>query len=322
MKISTIVPVYNTEKYVGCCIESIISQTYPDWELILVDDGSTDGSLNIMESYAKKDSRINVIHQENAGPGIARNSGIVQATGEYIVFIDSDDVIRPDYFEKLSKETADVIFIDIDQVDEDFHILHKEHMSDYQALSKDEFLRDQMTGKILWGGVRKAVKSELLLKNKIRFTEHKVGEEAIYSFLLLYYAESFSFIKGTVYMYVNRTGSQSDTKDDDPWGSIAVSLKEKILQAGVYDQYANTLNAFIVTAAIVSLDKMAGKYKWSEYKIRAEKRVKKCRREIDSNNPVDINHMNDKAKVLYPFIKAGIITPIYIVSHLNRMRKK
>ena len=139
MKISTIVPVYNTEKYVGRCIDSIISQTYPDWELILVDDGSTDGSLNIIESYAKKDPRINVIHQKNEGPGMARNSGIVQATGEYIVFIDSDDVIRPDYFEKLSKETAAVVFIDIDQVDEYYHILHKEHMSDYQALSKAMF---------------------------------------------------------------------------------------------------------------------------------------------------------------------------------------
>lgn len=322
MKISTIVPVYNTEKYIGRCIDSIISQTYFDWELILVDDGSTDGSLNIMKSYAKKEPRIKVIHQENAGPGIARNSGIAQAAGEYVVFIDSDDIIISDYFEKLSKETADVVFIDIDQVDEDFHILHKEHMSDYKALSKDEFLRSQMTGKILWGGVRKAAKSEVLLKNNIRFTEHKVGEEAIYSFLLLYYAESFSFIEGTVYEYVNHTGSQSDTKDDDPWGSIAVSLKEKMLQIGVYDQYANTLNAFVATAAIVSLDKMAGKYKWSEYKIKAGNRVKRCRKEMDSDNPVDIRHMNDKAKTLYPFIKAGLITPIYIVSCVNRIRKK
>lgn len=322
MKISTIVPVYNTAKYVGRCIDSIISQTYSDWELILVDDGSTDESLDILTSYAKKENRIKIIHQVNAGPGIARNSGIAQAIGEYVVFVDSDDVIRSDYFEKLSGETADVVFIDVNQVDEDFRILHEEHMSDYRALSKDEFLRSQMTGKILWGGVRKAVKSELLRKNNIKFTEHKVGEEAIYSFLLMYYAESFSFINDTVYEYVKRTGSQSDTKDDDPWGNIAATLKEKVLQLGVYDRYANTINAFMVTAAIISLDKMAGKYKWSEYRIRAKNCVKKCRQEIDLAKPVDIKNMNSKAKIMYPFIKLSLISPIYFASCVNRARKK
>lgn len=322
MKISAIVPVYNTEKYVGHCIDSIISQTYSDWELILVDDGSMDGSLDILKSYAKKEPRINIIYQENAGPGIARNSGIAKAIGEYIVFIDSDDVIKPDYFEKLSKETADVVFIDIDQVDESFNMLHKEYMSTYKSLSKNDFLRYQMTGKILWGGVRKAVKSELLQKNKIGFTEHKVGEEAIYSFLLMYYAESISFIEGSVYEYVNRTGSQSDTNDDDPWGNVAVALKEKVLQMGLYNQYADTINAFVATAVIVSLDKMAGKYKWNKYKTKARARVRRYKQEMDLNQPVDVNHMNGKAKVLYPFIKVGLISPIYFASYVNRVRRK
>lgn len=321
-KISAIVPVYNTEKYVGGCIDSIISQTYPDWELILVDDGSTDGSLDVLKKYEKLDTRIKVIHQKNSGAGMARNKGISQVIGEYIVFVDSDDVIKSDYFEKLSRETADVVFIDINQVDEDFNILHKENMSDYQSLSKDEFLRSQMTGKILWGGVRKAVKSELLLKNKIGFTEHNVGEEAIYSFLLMYYAESFSFIKGSVYEYVNRDGSLSHTKDDDPLSSVANTLKEKILQMGLYDQYANTINAFIASSAIISLDRMAGMYKWSEYKAKAKARVSRYKREIDSHHPVDTDHMSGKAKVLYPFMKAGLITPIYLASCVNRVTRK
>lgn len=155
MTISAIVPVYNTEKLVGRCIDCVIAQTYPDWELILVDDGSTDGSLSVLKEYETKDSRIKVIHQENAGPGLARNKGIQNASGDYIVFIDSDDVIKPDYFEKLSHETADVVFIDINQVDEDFHVLHEEHMSDYQSFSKENLHRSQMTGKIPWGGYAK-----------------------------------------------------------------------------------------------------------------------------------------------------------------------
>ena len=149
-----------------------------------------------------------------------------------------------------------------------------------------------------------------------------MGEEAIYSFLLMHYAESFSFIKGSLYEYVNRAGSQSDTKADDPWGDVAVDLKEKVLQMGLYEQYANTINAFIATAAIVSLDKMAGKYKWRGYRFKAKNRVRRYKRERDSNYPVDINHMNAKAKVLYPFIKVGLIMPIYFVSCVNRMRRK
>lgn len=321
MTISAIVPVYNTERLVGRCIDSVIAQTYPEWELILVDDGSTDESFEVLKKYESDDARIKVIHQDNAGPGPARNKGIENASGDYIVFIDSDDVIKPNYFEKLSHETSDVVFIDINQVDEDFNVLNEEHMSDYHKLSKDDFLRGQMTGKILWGGVRKAVKSELLLKNKIRFTEHKVGEEAIYSFLIMYYAKSFSFISGSVYEYVNRAGSQSDTKDDDPWGSVAVALKEKVMQMGVYEQYADTINAFIATAAVVSLDKMTGKYVGGEYRRRAKERLHGFRQEMDKSFPVDLKHMDIRVKVMYPFLRGGWIAPIHAASYLKRELK-
>ena len=321
MTISAIVPVYNTEKLVGRCIDSVIAQTYPNWELILVDDGSTDGSLGVLSEYENKDSRIKVIHQDNAGPGLARNKGIENASGDYIVFVDSDDVIKPDYFEKLSHETADVVFIDIDQVDEDFHVQRKEHMSDYQSLSKDDLLRSQMTGKFPWGGWRKAVKAELLLKNKIGFTEHKVGEEAIYTFLLMHYAKSFSFIKGVAYEYVTRAGSQSDTKDDDPWGGAATALKEKAMQMGLYEQYADTINAFIATAAIVSLDKMTGKYDGSEYRRKAKERVRRYHSEVDKTFPVDTKHMDTKAKLMYPFLKAGWVMPIHAASCMKRVRR-
>lgn len=171
------------------------------------------------------------------------------------------------------------------------------------------------------GGVRKAVKTELLLKNKIGFTKHKVGEEAIYTFLLMHYAKSISFIKGTVYEYVTRKGSQSDTKDDDPWGQAATALKEKAMQMGVYEQYANTINAFIATATIVSLDKMAGKYTKAQYKSRAKERVKRYYSEVDNNFPVDIKHMDTKAKLMYPFLKVAWIMPIHVASYMKRARR-
>ena len=96
MKISVIVPVYNAERYLPRCIESILSQTYSDWQLVLVDDGSKDMSLKMCMSFAQKDKRILVIHQENAGAGAARNTGLSRAQGDYIVFIDSDDYVDKD----------------------------------------------------------------------------------------------------------------------------------------------------------------------------------------------------------------------------------
>ena len=99
MKISVVVPVYNTECYLKKCINSIIAQTYTNWELILVDDGSTDRSWQIIENAAEKDSRIIATHQENSGPGRARNNGLDIASGDYVVFIDSATPVAGETFQ-------------------------------------------------------------------------------------------------------------------------------------------------------------------------------------------------------------------------------
>lgn len=95
MLISIIVPVYNSANYLRRCIDSVISQIYADWELLLVDDGSTDGSASICDDYANKDSRIMVWHLANGGVGMARNFGLSQAHGDWITFCDSDDEMPP-----------------------------------------------------------------------------------------------------------------------------------------------------------------------------------------------------------------------------------
>ncbi len=100
-KVSIIVPIYNIEKYLPSCLNSIIGQTYQDLEIILIDDGSTDNSGKIANDFAKKDHRIKVIHQKNAGQSAARNTGLAKATGKYISFIDADDEIAPNFIESL-----------------------------------------------------------------------------------------------------------------------------------------------------------------------------------------------------------------------------
>ncbi len=100
--ISVIVPVYNTEFYLVRCLDSLLAQTYPNLEILLIDDASTDGSGTICETYAAKDDRLKVIHfPQNKGPSAARNTGICRSQGQYISFVDADDHVEPDLLEKL-----------------------------------------------------------------------------------------------------------------------------------------------------------------------------------------------------------------------------
>ena len=152
-KISVIVPIYNAEKFIKRCVDSVISQTYENWELILIDDGSQDGGYSICKNYeALMPTKVLVIHQSNAGAGAARNAGLTKAQGDYIVFVDSDDMIRQGYFEALAKHDEEVVFVNVDNIDEHGKIVKREYMSDYKHLPIDEILRSQMTGKLPWGG--------------------------------------------------------------------------------------------------------------------------------------------------------------------------
>lgn len=171
--ISIIVPVYNVEKYLPQCVDSVLSQTYKDFELILVDDGSPDGSPAICDSYAQKDVRIRVIHQKNAGVSVARNNGILHARGKWINFIDSDDFVENDYLERfeLDKDDADLIIQGIDFFDHRIGTTFKS-IKYANVTLEDENLQSQVARwNVLLNGYpyAKAIKKNLLLKNNIRF---------------------------------------------------------------------------------------------------------------------------------------------------------
>lgn len=113
--VSVIVPVYNAEKYIKECVQSVLSQTYKDWELILVDDGSTDCSGTFCDQFAQVDSRISVIHQENAGVTRARAKGVFSSTGNFVYFLDADDTIENDtleYMVALFNDDIDLVVTD------------------------------------------------------------------------------------------------------------------------------------------------------------------------------------------------------------------
>ena len=114
-KISVIIPVYNVESYLSKCIDSILCQTYTDFELLLVDDGSSDASGKICDMYKENDNRIRVFHKKNEGVSKARNLALNNALGEFVIFVDSDDWIEPNTFELVLNqlENFDILFFDI-----------------------------------------------------------------------------------------------------------------------------------------------------------------------------------------------------------------
>ena len=325
-KLSVIIPVYNSEDYLKRCINSVTSQSYENWELILVDDGSSDSSWEIICDYEKKDKRIIGIKQNNQGPGIARNSGILKATGDYVVFIDSDDYIDSEYFSFIishSKEN-DLLFIDVARVNGDGKTLKVEKMSDCKKWSKDRILRSMLTGKIPWGGVRKVLKRSLIIDNDIFYSDLRVGEEAIFSFKSLYFSNKYDFIdEKPVYMYVQRIDSQSKYNSNDPWGGTYNTIKDYLKETGIYEKYANTLNAFNVASTIVSIDRMVSFYKnRKERNSNIKCRIKKFKKDLDKKHKIDFQNLCKKAKIFAPFLYLSIAFPIVWASKIKKAFKK
>lgn len=207
--ISVIVPIYNTEKYLDRCIQSILSQTYTNLEIILIDDGSTDSSSSICARYACLDQRVKVIHKANGGQGSARNVGLSVSKGEYIGFVDSDDWIESTMYETLLHGCIDkkgIAFVGVDEVTEAGQKLLKVKLFD-GVVSTEEFLRNIL---IYRGGV--SVCSKLFPKaiiGTLRFNEVKLNEDALFVVDLIKRAEYVSYISVVGYHYFRRSGSSS-----------------------------------------------------------------------------------------------------------------
>lgn len=201
-KYSVIVPVYNSEKYLKRCIDSILHQTISDLELILVNDGSKDSSGKICDDYKKKDSRIVVVHQENGGVSKARNAGLDIAKGEYIVFVDSDDYVNDTYLEHLDNDDADLViagFTCFERGKEKERIYKRQY---YSLDDKSIMCRLLEEGKLssVWG---RKFKTDIIKENNIRLIEgQSIGEDVCFVCEYLFCCEDLLFISEVDYNYV------------------------------------------------------------------------------------------------------------------------
>lgn len=322
LKYSIVMPVYNTGKKLNKSIESIINQTYKNWELIVVDDGSTDESPEILQKYSRKDKRIKVFSQINQGPGIARNTGIKKCTGDYIAFIDSDDYYELDFLEQVNEKNKnnmqDIIFIGDVKEYSDGKKFGGYIFEKYEKSSREELIRLQMMGTIPWGGVLKIVKSKIV--KECSYSNIKVGEELIYSINVLEKSNNIAFVNKALYHYVHNEKGQHTLGGFDPWKEVAIELKKYMIEKGKYDNYYKEINSLALKALTISLYRYSCKYDF----LKARKEYKKII--SNYNNEFDIYDINyekiDKtSKLILMLIKWKFYMIIYCASKVKKIGK-
>ena len=216
MLFSVIIPVYNVEKYLRECVDSILTQNFSDFELILVDDGSKDSSGAICDEYAQKDDHVKVIHQENAGQAVARNTGTEIAQGEYIVYLDSDDYICDTAFlSKLSERTkrqTEIIlygykkFFESNQTFERDICEYPHLLGETSEKAIEMLLKTDMYDGSAWN---KTIRRDFLEKHHIRFVPGLISEDSDWYLQVVTRATSYDSVNEAFVVYRQRSGSTS-----------------------------------------------------------------------------------------------------------------
>ncbi|KKN56570.1 hypothetical protein LCGC14_0570820 [marine sediment metagenome] len=265
-KISIIVPVYNKSEFIKSCLESILAQTHKDFELIVINDGSTDNSGEIIEALAAIDDRLIVISQINAGVSAARNAGLEIASGDFIGFVDADDFIEKDMYalllKNIYKQNADISICGVTRIlPNTAEVLTG--ITKFEVYNQDQALTKFFGGKILLSSYEKLFRKDLF--NDLRYrTSISLYEDALYNFKALMRAKKIVFDSSLKYKYVIRDNSESMSSFGPKYLDITfvskeilnltkVHLKNHLEEAKSFD--FNT-NMFVLNLIILNNDKI------------------------------------------------------------------
>lgn len=274
--VSIIVPVYNVEKYISECIESIQKQTYENLQIILVDDGSTDQSGAVCRAYAEKDQRIKVIHQQNGGPVPARKHGLEFAEGEYIGFVDSDDNIDPDMYQVLTNimETSGADFVHSGYWENE----NKKAVNGQRVIElldrdrKYKFLKDAVLGTeyyvspSIWS---KLFKADLIKESYMQISNTcQLGEDLINLCICVMRCSKVALVDGAYYHYRSRQESLSRKKTFD---SLKDTIKmyegicEVLVLYGYYQKLANVMDRLLWDSLLKCINRIGGWFQLEKY---------------------------------------------------------
>ena len=254
MDISVIIPVYNTEKYLPSCIDSILAQTNVSFEIILVDDGSTDLSSSICDTYASKHNNIIVYHINNSGPATARNKGFNVAQGEYVTFTDSDDKMEPLMLYKMitagKEHNADIICCNYKEIDEDGIITPRDYSNQTYILNhEDALIHFYSKDKIFSQCWTKLFKRQLLLEHHIENDSTlRFDEDIIYNIRAFRYAQTTVIIDEPLYEYTLRGNSlahgeyylkHTDQYIDDSLRRVQITQESVVDESNIVKEWSN-----------------------------------------------------------------------------------
>ena len=246
--VSIITPVYNAEKYLKTCIDSVLKQTYTNWELILVNDGSTDGSLDIIKQYAQLDVRIKYIDKINEGPSLSRKSGTEQAKGKYIQYLDSDDFLQENAIEYLT-DKAEATNAEV--VAAPFFFYYSENKMDisghfsFQEMTGMEYFNEILSGRAYWSVWSNFLSRSLFERNDISFVpEISFGEDAILMVQLLYHTQKVVALEQPILYYRQIESSichDITPKRHEDLRTYTKWIERFMIEKGLYESYRNNL---------------------------------------------------------------------------------
>lgn len=340
-KVSIIIPVYNSESTLKRCIESVINQTYKNIEILIINDGSKDKSLNIMNEYKNKDERIIVINQKNKGLSGARNTGVNNATGNYITFIDSDDYIKPnlvkDTIKIFEEYECDVVRNNYELSYENGKTELRNEMYEENRIINIEEKKEELIQNILLGKVQSyswllTIKREILDKNNLKFDEDIFFmEDIVFIIRLIFFIKNIYFVREPNYFYY-QSNENSLTKDTKKYvkniNNILVMKKrlEKILKMHIneFENYIKIINTVYLNGIIGYLKisvRNSGNYKEildELKKIRESQDIK----EMLGNKSLKLLKLNSSLYIyLYEKKKYNTLIKIFELENLLRRRK-
>lgn len=343
-KISVIVPIYNSEKTLKKCIESIIGQTYSNIEIILVNDGSQDTSLDIMKEYKEKDSRIIMISQPNKGLSCARNTGIKNATGDYITFIDSDDYIEKDMLEDtiniFKKHDCDVVRNNYKLAYKGGSVKFRDELEEEKnTLVEMKTQRNSIIKKVLLGKVQSyswllTIKRKVIKKNQLLFDEDILFMEDIVFFMrLLFVADNIFFYNEPKYYYY-QSNNNSLTKNQKSYiknmNNILI-MKQRLIEIlelnlkNQSEQYIKIINTIYTNALIGYLKISVIKQQNYEMILKELKRMReqsRVKEMLENINP-DILALRYRLYIsLFKKRRFNLLVKIFEIENILRKVKK
>ncbi len=240
--VSIIIPAYNAEGYIRECLDSVLAQSFKDYELIVVDDGSTDSTNDILKEYACSDSRMKVLQQKNSGQSVARNNGLRHSTGRFVVFVDSDDYMAsPDALAKMCHVIDES---EADFVQCGFSFVKNATESRYNVTGRRplygrSILIDMLKVNNLYTSPwAKIYSRDFLVKNKLSFPEGIVNEDTAFSIMIAAIAQKAAFLSDCVYCSIEREGSTSRASFKRMFETMNIALqstRQFLIQHNVYD---------------------------------------------------------------------------------------